>query len=193
MVRAWTREGLSPFASHSLRWDGSTDGGGAPTGRYRFSIGRVGGRQHDAGSFRLRDYLFPLRGGHRYGDRFGVPRSGGRTHEGQDLWAACGTRLVAARGGEVQAVGYSAALYGHYVTIDGRDTRRDQFYAHMTSRVRVRDGERIHTGQTIGYVGATGNAAGEGCQLHFELWPRGWRNANPIDPLSELRRWDRYS
>ena len=47
---------------------------------------------------------------------------GGRVHEGQDLPAACGTPLLAARGGRVQARGFSDALYGNYVLIDGPAT-----------------------------------------------------------------------
>ena len=61
-------------------------------------------------------------GAHTYGDPFGAPRSGGRVHEGQDLPAGCGTPLVAARGGRVAATGYSDALYGYYVLIDGLAT-----------------------------------------------------------------------
>jgi murein DD-endopeptidase MepM/ murein hydrolase activator NlpD len=117
----------------------------------------------------------------------------GRTHEGQDMWAACGSELVAARGGTVQNKGYSGALYGHFVTIDGAGTRRDYFYAHLSGPSPLGDGERVFTGQRIGAVGKTGNAIGEGCQLHFELWPHGFRDGRPADPLRDLRRWDGWS
>ena len=117
VVRGWTEPAQEPLVSHSLAWD-PTEGPGPQRGKLSFRVGPDGGVTRPAGSFRLRDYEFPLRGPHSYGDRFGVPRSGGRTHEGQDVWANCGTPLVAARGGTVQAKGYSAALYGYYLTID---------------------------------------------------------------------------
>ena len=49
--------------------------------------------------------------------RFG----GGRGHQGQDVFAACGTPIVAARGGVVKFKEYQAAA-GNYVVIDGART-----------------------------------------------------------------------
>lgn len=194
VVRSWVQRRRAPFARHSLRWNGLTAGGrAAPKGRYRFRVGATDGGASAAGRFRFYDHRFPLRGPHRYGDRFGVPRSGGRTHEGQDLWASCGTRLDAARGGRVQSKAYSASLYGHYVVVDGRKTERDYLYSHLARPASVKRGSRVRTGQRIGAVGRSGNARGEGCQLHFEIWPRGWRKGRPLDPLRELRRWDGWS
>jgi murein DD-endopeptidase MepM/ murein hydrolase activator NlpD len=63
----------------------------------------------------------------------------------------------------------------------------------MTAPATVADGARVHTGETIGAVGRTGNARNEGCQLHFEIWPRGWHDGHPIDPLHDLRAWDGWS
>lgn len=188
---SWTQLARDPFTRHSLGWDPA--GGGPDRGRFTFRVGPAGGITRSAGRFRLRDNEFPVQGAHAYGDRFGAPRSGGRTHEGQDLWAKCGTTLVAARGGTVQAKGFSAALYGHYVTIDATGTERDYFYSHLTAPTPFGDGDRVHTGERIGAVGRTGNAQGEGCQLHFELWPKGWHDGKPTDPLRDLRRWDEWS
>lgn len=192
VVKSWSEPASQPFVSHELSWDAVSDDG-PQRGRLSFRVGPEGGVTRPAGSFRLRDHEFPIRASHRYGDRFGVPRSGGRTHEGQDVWASCGAELVAARGGTVQSKGYSAALYGFFVTIDGSGTERDYFYAHLASSSPLGDGDRVRTGDRIGAVGKTGNASGEGCQLHFELWPNGYRDGGPIDPLHELRRWDGWS
>jgi murein DD-endopeptidase MepM/ murein hydrolase activator NlpD len=189
-VETWIEQAAEPHLPRTVEWDGR---GGPDSGRLGFRVGPVGGVTRPAGRFRIFDHRFPLPGPHSYGDRFGVPRSGGRTHEGQDLWAPCGARLVAARGGTVQAKGYSAALYGHYVVIDGTGTERDYFYSHLASPSPLGDGDRVRTGQRIGAVGRSGNAQSEGCQLHFELWPSGWRDGHPIDPLGELRRWDGWS
>lgn len=194
VVRSWTERDRAPFARHSLAWNGLTGKGSAgPEGRYRFRVGVEVADRSAAARFRFRDHRFPVRGRHSYGDRFGVQRSGGRTHEGQDVWAGCGTRLEAARGGKVQFRGYSGALYGHYLVIDGRQTDRDYMYSHLIRPPTVKDGARVRTGERIGAVGRSGNARGEGCQLHFELWPDGWHDGRPQDPLRELRRWDRHS
>jgi murein DD-endopeptidase MepM/ murein hydrolase activator NlpD len=191
VVRRWTRPGLAPGRRRRITWDGSQSGGGAaPPGRYTVRIARPGHRGIVAGRTEVRDHAFPVAGPHSYGDRFGEPRSGGRVHEGQDLPAPCGTPLVAARGGQVRARGYSDALYGHWVLIDGRATRRDYFYAHLVAPTPLGAGERVGTAERIGAVGKSGNARSEFCQLHFELWPLGYRRADPIDPLAELRRWD---
>jgi murein DD-endopeptidase MepM/ murein hydrolase activator NlpD len=53
-------------------------------------------------------------------------------------------------------------------------------YAHL-SRVDVRVGERVGIGQSVGLVGATGDATGP--HLHFELRVRG----AAVDPLTALR------
>ena len=120
---------------------------------------------------------------------FGAPRSGGRIHEGFDVVAACGTELVAARGGRVLRRGYDPALYGHYLLIHGEGERRSYFYAHMPRPAPVDRGERVWTGERVGAVGETGNARSVGCHLHFEIHVRG----RPLDPEPALRRWDRYS
>jgi murein DD-endopeptidase MepM/ murein hydrolase activator NlpD len=57
----------------------------------------------------------------------------------------------------------------------------------------VKTSDRVYTGQPLGEVGESGNA--HGCHLHFELWSApGWYNGGrALDPLPELRRWDRSS
>lgn len=196
-IRAWHEPDQLPFAPHARSWDGlEGDGDAANDGRYRFRIGPFGGRSFGAGSVRLYGYRFPVRGSHGYGgylQSFGAPRSGGRTHQGQDVYAACGTPLDAARGGTVERSAYDPQLYGNYVVLDGFKTKTDFMYAHMPSPSRFHDGDRVHTGQRIGAVGQTGNARTTPCHLHFEIWPNGWRNASPIDPLPSLRRWDGWS
>jgi murein DD-endopeptidase MepM/ murein hydrolase activator NlpD len=193
-MRHWVETGVEPGRIEVRGWDGRRGSGAVVAdGRYRFELGEPGGRMRPAGDFRFFDHRFPVVGEHSYGDRFGVPRSGGRVHEGQDVVAACGTPLVAARGGRVQARGYSDSLYGFWVLIDGRKTERDYFYSHLREASPLPGGERVRTGERVGSVGKTGNARGEFCQLHFELWPQGYRQGAPKDPLPALRRWDRSS
>ena len=88
---------------------------------------------------------------------------------------AAGRRARRAGAGD----GYSDALYGYYVLIDGTATERDYFYAHMEAPTPLAEGERVRTGERIGAVGKTGNARNEFCQLHFELWPHGYHDGVP--------------
>ncbi len=137
-------------------------------------------------------HVFPVQGPH--GARgavgeFGVPRNGGRTHEGFDITAACGTELVAVTSGRVLRRGYDPVLYGNYLLIHGEGERRSYFYAHMPRPAPIGADERVWEGERVGSVGETGNAVGTGCHLHFEIHVRGVA----IDPTPLLRRWDRYS
>ena len=192
-VRRYKRRGLAPGKVHEVRWDGRRGDRGVPSdGGYEFRVGPAGHRGARVGRFEFHDHVFPVRGSHSYGDRFGEPRSGGRVHEGQDLPAGCGTRLVAARGGRVAATGYSDALYGYWILIDGLATGHDYFYAHLQAPTPLSEGDRVRTGERIGDVGKTGNARNEFCQLHFELWPDGYHHGAPTDPLSALQSWDGF-
>ena len=194
VVRRWTERSVSPATAHNRRWDGRRGNGKvAADGEYEFLVGPPGHHGAAAGSLDLHADAFPVAGPHTYGDRFGEARSGGRVHEGQDLPAGCGTPLVAARGGRVARTGYSDALYGYFVLIDGRGTEDDHFYAHLEAPTPLDDGDRVRTGERIGSVGKTGNARGEFCQLHFELWPHGYHDGPPADPLAALKAWDSYS
>ena len=76
-------------------WDGVTETGEvAPNGRYEFRAGSGG----DSAAFEQYDHIFPINGKHTYGDGIGA----GRGHQGQDVFADCGTKLVAARAGKVE-------------------------------------------------------------------------------------------
>ena len=192
-VRRLELPAVAPGVPHRVEWDALTGRGEvAPAGRYRIRIRGADGRVRRGGAFTLRTHAHPVRG--RHADRgpigsFGVARNGGRAHEGFDVDAACGTPVVAARGGRVVRAGYDPALYGNVVIVRGDHTRRDYWYSHLKHAPRLRVGDRVRTGERIGSVGATGNARTIGCHLHFEIHSRG----RPIDPAPELREWDRWS
>ena len=133
-------------------------------------------------------HLFPLPAKHSYGDGYGA----GRHHEGQDVFARCGTPLVAARGGVVRFKAFQGRA-GNYVVIDGDGTDRDYAYMHLQSPALVDKGDHVVTGQRIGEVGDTGAASG--CHLHFELWtgPGWYTGGSPFDPLPLLKAWDKFS
>jgi murein DD-endopeptidase MepM/ murein hydrolase activator NlpD len=206
-IRSFFRNDIAPETPDSVRWDGTTaDGHPAPNGRYSFRIvpqagGPVARRATSSASaeplslsFDLYGYEFPILGPHDYGGaagRFGAARSG-HTHEGQDVMAACGTPLVAARGGRVRYSGYEADA-GNYIVIDGRGTGFDMAYMHLLEPSPLKEGMTVRTGEPIGLVGQTGDATA--CHLHFELWtaPGWYEGGSPIDPLPYLQKWDSYS
>ena len=208
VVKTFYRENVAPNVPAKVRWDGSTDEGRpARNGRYSFRISPQSAAAAEAPAarkassstalslgFAFYGYAFPILGDHEYGmsaGRFGAARSG-HTHQGQDVMAACGTPLVAARGGIVQYSGYQDAA-GNYVVIDGRGTSYDFMYAHLAEPSPLQTGETVRTGQPIGVVGETGDASG--CHLHFEMWaaPGWYEGGSPFDPLPYLQKWDAYS
>lgn len=216
-IKSFYRNDVAPRVPDRVSWDGTTTGGKpARNGRYAFRIlPQAGGgaarkalrrstrrarkRARAASepvglSFTLFGYAFPVLGAHDFGGaggRFGAGRSG-HTHQGQDVMAACGVPLVAARGGRVRYSGYQGAA-GNYLVIDGKGTSFDTAYMHLLEPSSLKAGVTVRTGQPIGLVGRTGDATA--CHLHFEMWtaPGWYEGGSPIDPLGHLKRWDRYS
>ncbi len=204
VVRSFYRSDVAPDSPTSVRWDGTTsEGRPARNGRYTFQVvpqgSTVAARSATAPTatatgFALYGYAFPILGAHDFGSGgsgFGAARSG-HTHQGQDLMAACGVPLLAARGGTVQYATYEANA-GNYIVIDGKGTPNDFMYAHLAEPSPLQEGETVRTGQPIGIVGDTGDASA--CHLHFEIWgaPGWYEGGSPFDPLPDLLRWDRYS
>jgi murein DD-endopeptidase MepM/ murein hydrolase activator NlpD len=112
---------------------------------------------------------------------FGAERDAGRrSHHGVDIFARRGTPALAASDGTVSRVQVTR-LGGKVVWI--RDTRRgaNLYYAHLDSQV-VRPGQRVLPGDTVGFVGNTGNARTTPPHLHFGIYSRG-----PTDPLPFIR------
>ncbi|MBN8867557.1 MAG: peptidoglycan DD-metalloendopeptidase family protein [Solirubrobacterales bacterium] len=147
----------------------------------------------DPFGFRIYGYIFPLRGAHTYGDGIGAARSG-HTHQGQDVLAACGRPLVAARAGVVYYNSYQAGGAGNYVVINVKGAGgKSHVYMHMSSRSPLKVGTRVKTGQRVGTVGTTG--ASSACHLHFEIWsgPGWYQGGTFLDPTPSLKKWDRYS
>jgi murein DD-endopeptidase MepM/ murein hydrolase activator NlpD len=202
-VESWKRT-VDDSSTDYVSFTGTVDKALLKERRYYFHVVAVGSNGAEArssdpddtrrDSFDLYHHWFPIRGDHNYGgsgSTFGAPRSG-HSHQGQDVFAACGTKLQAARGGEVQYAGYQSSA-GHYLVIDGKKSAWDYVYMHLRQAPTVGTGKRVETGQTIGQVGDSGNASG--CHLHFELWnaPGWYQGGSPFDPLPSLKHWDSYS
>lgn len=194
VVRTWEVE-ANPGQTARVVWDGKLGRRSAASGAYSFRLSSIAAEAGqstvaEAPSFSFADHLFPIRGRHNLGYTRTNGFGGGRGHQGQDMFARCGTPLAAARGGRVQYAGYQSAA-GYYAVIDGAATGRDYVYMHMRKPALVATGERVFTGQQIGEVGETGRATG--CHLHFELWssPGWYEGGRAFDPLPALRLWER--
>ena len=203
VVRTWSPE-VAAGTLRKVGWNGRVRGRAAAPGRYSFRLTVAGAdgetaqsaraSDFDRDAFDLYDHVFPVRGAHDFGGagaRFGSGRAG-HSHQGHDVFARCGTRMVAARGGRVKFSGYHAAA-GNYIVIDGAGTGLDYVYMHMVGPSPFQTGDRVYTGQAIGQVGESGNA--RGCHVHYEMWARpGWyAGGQPVDPLPSLRAWDAWS
>jgi len=205
VVRSWDRGPVEPNVVHTIRWSGkSAPGKSANAGRYVWRLSAQDSEGLTAESsnssesvrdaFDFYGHKFPIRGRHDYGDsgaRFGSGR-GGRSHQGQDVFAKCGTKMVAARAGKVKFNQYHSAA-GYYLVIDGYRSPYDYVYMHLQDRSPWKPGEKVRTGQKIGRVGDSGNASG--CHLHYEMWgsPGWYDGGSPIDPFRPLKRWDSWS
>jgi murein DD-endopeptidase MepM/ murein hydrolase activator NlpD/SH3-like domain-containing protein len=111
------------------------------------------------------------------GSRFGAPRdAGARSHHGIDIFARRGTPVVAAASGVVNRVN-ETNIGGKVVWV--RDVFGNSlYYAHLDSQV-VSSGMRVDVGDTLGFVGNTGNARTTPPHLHFGVYRRG---EGPVDP-----------
>lgn len=113
---------------------------------------------------------------------FGDPRSGGRTHEGEDIMAVKGTPIVSPTSAVVLYTGIGDTEGNYVYTANpGGETF---VYMHL-DRVGegVVSGLVLEQGSLIGYVGNTGNASGGAAHLHFEI-----HNSSgvPVDPFPRL-------
>ena len=93
-----------------------------------------------------------------------------------------GKPIVAANDGKVAVVRYGNTGYGNYVMIDHGGSLYT-LYGH-TSSIAVRQGQYVKKGQTIAYVGSTGNSSGP--HLHFEV-RKGISYGSDVNPMPYLQ------
>ncbi|HWC12724.1 MAG TPA: M23 family metallopeptidase, partial [Acidimicrobiales bacterium] len=129
---------------------------------------------------------FPVAGPAHYTDDWLDPRSNPcpHLHMGTDIFAARGTPVRAPVDGVVRFASESVGGLSAYVR--GPDgtiyymTHLDRFPTDIGS------GAAVRRGQTVGFVGNTGNAAGGAHHVHFQLHPGG---GAPVNPKPFLDRW----
>lgn len=118
-------------------------------------------------------------------DTWATPRSGGRSHEGQDIFAKTGTPIFSATDGYVRRI-RTTEIGGKNILITGAGGRR-YYYAHLDSFAKgLTVGDWVTTDTVIGFVGNTGNAINTPPHLHFGMYEK-YSAINPYDLLTD--RW----
>jgi len=107
----------------------------------------------------------------RLADTWGAARSGGRTHQGIDIFAKRGTPVLAATEGVVTRIGENT-LGGQVVWVMGPG-RQMHYYAHLDGYADIRRGQLVAPGDVLGFVGNTGNAKGTPPHLHYGIYAGG--------------------
>ena len=120
-------------------------------------------------------------------DSFTSARSGGRVHRSIDIMAPHGTPVLAISDGEVTRRSRSR-LGGITLYLTSPDGAYDFYYAHLSRYdERAPVGTLVQQGDTLGYVGSTGNARAP--HLHFQVLRKDARGrGTPVNPYGLLKR-----
>jgi murein DD-endopeptidase MepM/ murein hydrolase activator NlpD/SH3-like domain-containing protein len=112
---------------------------------------------------------------------FGANRDAGRrSHDGVDIFAQRGTPVLATSAGRVNRVQVTN-LGGKVVWLRDPIRNSNIYFAHLDSQA-VSRGQEVEIGDTLGFVGNTGNARTTPPHLHFGIYRRGEGPVNP-DPF----------
>jgi murein DD-endopeptidase MepM/ murein hydrolase activator NlpD len=112
---------------------------------------------------------------------------GSRLHEAIDILAPRGTEVYATLDGKIAKL-FTSAAGG--LTVYQFDPAEEYafYYAHLDRYAPgLAEGQAVRKGQTIGYVGTTGNAPVGTPHLHFAIFKLGpdkrWWEGEPLDPF----------
>lgn len=120
-------------------------------------------------------------------------RGGGtRQHNAIDIPAPRGTPVISATPGRVLRL-FNSKAGGLMIYAADATERFILMYGHLDRYADgIKDGMRLERGQTIGYVGTTGNAPPNLPHLHFAISRTNnvsrWWNGQPIDPAPLFKR-----
>jgi len=132
----------------------------------------------------LETMVFPVKNimSHFYDDWGEIRGNGERVHEGIDIRARKGSPIVAIADGRVNTVSFTQSS-GYYIAIDHQNGWLS-LYVHLNDDINENDnlggrqtafadgiylGAEVIAGQTIGYVGDSGNAERTVPHVHFEV------------------------
>ena len=125
-------------------------------------------------------------------DTFNDARSEGRRHDAIDIIAPRGTPVLAAADGRVVKL-FNSDKGGLTIYQLGTDERTVYYYAHLDRYADgLAEGHLARRGETIAYVGDTGNATPGNYHLHFQIYtvtdPKKFWNGDNLNPYELLRR-----
>ncbi|GGD07824.1 M23 family metallopeptidase [Halopseudomonas salina] len=113
-------------------------------------------------------------------------RGGDQPHEAIDIMGSTGTPVVAVGDGKIIKL-FDSVPGG--LTIYQFDVAEElaYYYAHLDRyAANLSEGQYVHRGDLIGYVGATGNADPDAPHLHFAIFELGpekqWWKGTPVNP-----------
>ena len=124
-------------------------------------------------------------------DTFNERREGDtRGHEAIDIPAKAGTPVLAVDDGRIAKLFLSKPGGITVYQFDSAD-RFTYYYAHLERYAPgLAEGQQVHRGDVIGYVGATGNASADAPHLHFAIFRLGpeqqWWKGEPVNPFASL-------
>lgn len=124
-------------------------------------------------------------------DTFDDTRSESRAHHAIDITAPLGATVVAAAEGRIVRLFFSdKGGVTIYQTSTGE--RFVFYYAHLQRYAEgLKEGQLVRQGDTIGFVGDTGNAGAGNYHLHFAVWvladPKHYWDGVPVNPYAVLR------
>jgi murein DD-endopeptidase MepM/ murein hydrolase activator NlpD len=124
-------------------------------------------------------------------DNFDEMRGGAtRRHDALDILAPRGTNVIAADDGTVKKL-FTSVAGGLTVYEFDPDGRYCYYYAHLDAYASgLHEGQVLHRGDLVGYVGTTGNAPKDTPHLHFaviRLDPdKRWWTGTAINPYPLL-------
>ena len=109
--------------------------------------------------------------------------AGKRSHEGIDIFAPRGTPLLAVSDGRISSTG-DRGLGGKQIWLRDGLFGKTMYYAHLDS-INVKKGQRVKLGDTIGFVGNTGNAKTTEPHLHFGIYNG---STGPVNPFPYVKK-----
>jgi murein DD-endopeptidase MepM/ murein hydrolase activator NlpD len=118
---------------------------------------------------------------------WGAPRSGGRSHEGQDVFCDYGAPVLASEAGTIE---FDEGGLGGRVARLHRPDGSYWYYAHLAdwNTADFSNGDTVRPGDVIGFCGNTGNAITTPPHVHFGWYLANGRAANPMAMLVEWLR-----
>lgn len=116
---------------------------------------------------------------------------GTRAHQGIDIMAQGGTPVVAAADGVIEKLFLSPGGGGITLYQRSADGGWTFYYAHLGGYAPgIAEGRKVRAGETIGYVGDTGNAGAGNHHLHFGVSAMAagerWHQGTSVDPYPLL-------